>query len=294
VFGNAGGASGSGVGFTRNPATGERELFLDFRFNAQGEDIVAGRGAAQEQERLRRTLPTVWKRLVDLARTVEALFRDAQDLEFTLQSGALYVLQSRAAKRTPWAALRIATEMVHEGMITPADAVARLEGIDLGSLVRTRLAGSPGRPLAQAQVASMGIATGAIALDPEATQRLAEAGTPVILVRHEAVTADIEAMAAAAGILTSAGSRTSHAAVVARQLGKVCLVACPDLVIDLERRVCQIGGRTFLEGELLSLDGNEGGIYAGQLDVITERPDGALAEIEAWQGTTTSVAPIGV
>ena len=222
VFGNAGGASGSGVGFTRNPATGDQELFLDFRFNTQGEDIVGGRGIAQEQGRLRRTLPSVWRQLEDLAHTLETLLRDAQDFEFTLQSGALYVLQSRDAKRTPWAALRIATDMVKEGMIAPAEALSRLAGIDLESLVRTRLAGSPGPALAQAQAASMGIASGAIALDPETAKHLVDAGTPVILVRQEAVTADIEGMATATGILTSSGSRTSHAAVVARQLGKVC------------------------------------------------------------------------
>jgi pyruvate,orthophosphate dikinase len=123
VFGNAGGASGSGVGFTRNPATGEPELFLDFRFNTQGEDIVAGRGIAQEQERLRRTLPSVWRQLEDLAHTLETLFRDAQDFEFTLQSDVLYILQSRDAKRTPWAALRIATEMVKEGIASGAIAL---------------------------------------------------------------------------------------------------------------------------------------------------------------------------
>ena len=283
VFGNAGGASGSGVGFTRNPATGDHELFIDFRFNTQGEDIVAGRGIAQEQERLRRTLPSSWRQLEDLAHTLETLFRDAQDFEFTLQSGALYILQSRDAKRTPWAVLRIATDMVKEEMITPAEALSRVEGIDLGSLVRTRLAGPPGPPLAHAQVAGMGIAAGAIALDQETAKHLAEAGTPAILVRNEALTDDIEGMSTAAGILTCSGSRTSHATVVARQLGKVCLVACPDLRIDLDQRLCRIGERTLNEGEFLSLDGNGGGIYAGRLDTITERPERELAAIRAWQ-----------
>ena len=283
VFGNAGGASGSGVGFTRNPATGDHELFIDFRFNAQGEDIVAGRGIAQEQERLRRTLPSSWKQLEDLAHTLEALFRDAQDFEFTLQSGALYILQSRDAKRTPWAALRIATDMVKEEMISPAEALSRLADIDLESLVRTRLAGSPGPPLAQAEVASLGIASGAIALDQEAATHLAKAGTPAILVRQEAATEDIEGIDAATGILTCSGSRTSHAAVVARQLGKVCLVACPDLRIDLRQRLCRIGERTLHEGEFLSLDGNGGGIYAGRLETILERPERELAAVRTWQ-----------
>ena len=283
VFGNAGGASGSGIGFTRNPATGERELYLDFQFNAQGEDVVDGRHLTHDHERLRRMFPAVWKQLESIGHAMEALFRDAQDFEFTLESGTLYVLQSRNAKRTPWAALRVATELVEEGLITPAEALSRLGSIDLARVVRTRLANIPGPPLARAQVASIGVASGAIAFDTEGAKRLAAAGTPVILVRRETVTSDIEGMAAAAGILTASGGRTSHAAVVARQLGKVCLVACTGLVMDFDRRLCRIGERTLHEGEFLSLDANDGGIYAGQLETITERPERELAAIRAWQ-----------
>lgn len=283
VFGNAGGASGSGIGFTRNPATGDRELYLDFQFNGQGEDVVSGRHRVHDHERLRRMLPAVWKQLESTARALEALFGDAQDFEFTLESGTLYILQTRNAKRTPWAALRIATELVEEGLIAPAEALSRLAGIDIESVTRTRFANPPDHALARAQVASIGVATGAIALDAENAKRLAAAGTPAILVRRDIVTSDIEGMAAAVGILTATGGRTSHAAVVARQLGKVCLVGCSDLVIDLGRRLCRIGQQTLHEGEFLSLDANDGGIYAGRLEIITERPEQELAAIRAWQ-----------
>ncbi|MGA2882228.1 MAG: PEP/pyruvate-binding domain-containing protein [Bryobacteraceae bacterium] len=283
VFGNAGGASGSGIGFTRNPATGEHELYIDFLFHAQGEDVVSGRHLARDHERLRRMLPVVWNQLESTGHTLEVLFRDAQDFEFTLESGALYILQARNAKRTPWASLRVATDLVKEGLISPAEALPRLAGIDLASVVRTRLASPPGEPLARAEIASIGVASGAIALDAESVKHLAAAGTPAILVRRDTVTSDIEGIAAAAGILTASGGRTSHAAVVARDLGKVCLVGCPSLVIDLDRRLCRIGERTLHEKEFLSLDANEGGIYAGKLETIVERPERELARIRAWQ-----------
>ena len=287
VYGNAGGDSGAGVAFTRNPATGAAELYLDFEFNAQGEDVVSGRlashSASQGDNRLRRVLPRAWTQLEEAGHTLEALFHDAQDFEFTLQSGALYLLQSRSAKRTAWAALQIAVDQVDEGLITPSEALSRLAGINLPAVVRTRIADAGAEPLARAQAASLGVASGVIALDSDAAKRLACAAKPVILVRPETETADIEGMMHAAGILTAAGGRTSHAAVVARQLGKVCLVACPDLEIDLKRRACRIGRRTMPEGDWLSLDGNDGGVYAGRLEVIIERPERALARIENWR-----------
>ena len=282
VFGNAGGSSGSGVGFTRNPATGEREMYLDFQFNGQGEDVVDGRHVAQDPDRLRRILPDIWKQLESSGHALETLFRDAQDFEFTLELGALYILQARTAKRTPWAALRIATDLVEEGLISPAEALSRLAGIDIGSVGRTRFANPPGQPLARAQVASLGVASGVIAFDTEGAKRLAAAQTPAILVRQDTVTSDIEGMAAATGILTASGGRTSHAAVVARQLGKVCLVGCADLSIDAGGRLCRIGTQALHDGDSLSLDANDGCIYAGRLETITERPERELAAIRTW------------
>jgi pyruvate,orthophosphate dikinase len=283
VFGNAGGASGAGVAFTRNPATGVRELYFDFRFNAQGEDVVAGRQRLGDNERLRTALPDIWKQLNEVAQQLEALAGDAQDFEFTVQSGILYLLQTRRAKRTDWAALTIAVNMVEEGLLTPPKALALLDGVKLETVVRTSFAPGAAHPLATAEVAGMGVACGVLALDAEAVKRASAAGAPAILVRQETVTTDIEGMALAAGILTATGGRTSHAAVVARQLGKVCLVACPDLEIDLAHRQCRIGGTLINEGEFLSLDGNGGAVYAGKLEALIERPERALATIRGWQ-----------
>jgi pyruvate,orthophosphate dikinase len=281
VFGNAGGASGAGVGFTRDPATGMRGLYVDFVFNGQGEDVVAGRRTTDGGARLRRRLPGVHAQLEAMCGTLEGLFGDAQDFEFTLQSGTLWLLQSRSAKRTPWAALRIAVDLVEEGLLSPNQARRLLDGIDPATVLRTRFV-DPGPVLAGAQVAGMGVASGRIALDSTAAARLAATG-PVILVRQETLTEDIAGMASAAGILTATGGRTSHAAVVARQLGRVCLVACPDLAIDLAHRTCRIGGRDFAEGDPLSLDGNAGTVHAGLLAVVAERPERELAAIAGWQ-----------
>jgi len=283
VFGNAGGTSGAGVAFTRNPATGAAGLYLDFQFNGQGEDVVAGRQAAHGDDRLRRTLPSAWMQLQEAGHALEALFHDAQDFEFTLEAGSLYLLQSRAANRTPWAALHIAVDQVDEGLISPREALSRLAAIDVAAVVRTRLADSKAERLALAQVASIGVASGAIALDSKNASHMADKGTPVILVRRASETADIDGLIRAAGILTRTGARTSHAAVVARQLGKVCLVGCADLEINLDARSCRIGGKTLQEGDLLSLDGNDGGIYAGRLAVIAERPERELTRIASWR-----------
>ena len=280
VFGNAGGASGAGVAFTRNPANGAHELYLDFELNAQGEDVVAGRLALAGEECL---MPrAVWAQLAEAGHTLEALFRDAQDFEFTIESGKLYLLQSRSAKRTPWAALRIAVDQVEEGLIRPEEGLLHLQAIDFASVVRTRFANALPEPLARAQVASIGVTSGAIALDSQAALRMARPDSRVILVRREIETADIDGIISAAGILTASGGRTSHAAVVARQLGKVCLVACPDLGIDLARRCCRIGKKTVQEGEFLSLDGNDGNVYLGKLEIIAEHPEAELAKIATW------------
>jgi pyruvate,orthophosphate dikinase len=282
VFGNAGGASGAGVGFTRNPATGAKAFYYDFQFDGQGEDIVAGRQKLSDNDRLPVALPAIWLRLNGICGELERLFGDAQDFEFTVQSGTLFLLQTRRAKRTDWAALNIAVDMVEEGLTTPAEALKQIGAIDLDAIVRTRFADPLPLPLAMALPACVGVASGAVALDSEAVKRLSADG-PTILVRRDTATTDIEGMALAAGILTASGGRTSHAAVVARQLGKVCLVACPGLDIDLSHRQCRIGGTLFDEGDFISLDGNAGAVYAGRLAPLTERPDKALAAIASWR-----------
>jgi pyruvate, orthophosphate dikinase len=288
VFGNAGGLSGAGVGFTRNPATGEREFYFDFKFNAQGEDVVGGRQLLSDNERLPKVLPAVWSQLNNLCRELELLFHDVQDFEFTVESGKLYLLQTRNAKRTDWAAVTAAVDMVAEGLLEPPKALARLQGIRLDSVARASLAPPLPPPLAVAQVASLGVASGAIALDSQAVARLSAAGSPAILVRRHTVTSDVDGIALADGILTGSGGRTSHAAVIARQLGKVCLVGCSSLEVDVDNRLCRIGATQLKEGDLLSLDGNTGAVYPGRLVPLVERPVTALATIATWVTRTAT------
>jgi pyruvate,orthophosphate dikinase len=284
VFGNAGGTSGSGVGFTRDPATGENRLYLDFLFNAQGEDVVSGRHAVTDTARLPVVLPEVAQRLEELRQSLESTFGDAQEFEFTVQDGRLYLLQARTAKRTPWAALRIAVEQVREGLATPERALARLGGIDLAAIERRRVADEGEVALARAVPAGIGLAIGAIALDARACARIADRGRPAILVRSDTSTEDIAGIARAAGVLTARGGRTSHAAVVARHLGKVCLVGCETMRIDEKARTVAFGATTLREGETICLDAENGRVLDGEPQVVVERPEGLLAEVARWRG----------
>ncbi len=286
VFGNDGDTSGAGVGFTRDPATGENHLYLDFLFNAQGEDVVSGRHAGHENARLSQRLPLVAAELARMRTVLEAEFHDMQDFEFTVESGRLYLLQTRTAKRTPWSALRIAVDMVSEQLITQAEALARLDGVALDGLERLRLAGNVrARPLATATPASIGVASGAIVFDAARAAELAARGESVILVRPDISTADVEGIAAAQGVLTAAGSRTSHAAVVARQLGKVCLVNCQALRALPQESSCTLGDTRLHEGDALTLDADTGRVYAGRLAVVRERPQAELAQVAAWRSS---------
>ena len=284
VFGDAGGRSGAGVGFTRNPTTGEPGLWVDFLFNAQGEDVVSGRRNAQGDDELAAVLPAVWKTLVDACNRLESAFLDMQDVEFTVQDGQLFLLQSRAGKRTPLAAARIALDMLDEKLISSDQARERTAGLDQLSLAQTRLIGSGGavlKPLASAGIASSGVAVGEIALDEARASSRHKAGVAVILVRRDAQTSDIAALAAAVGLLTQHGARTSHAAVVARQLGKVCLIGCAELNIDDAARTITIGKTTLREGDMLTLDGNTGRIYAGTAQSEVFYPEELLTRLAA-------------
>ena len=283
VFGNAGGQSGAGVGFTRDPATGEPALWVDFLFNAQGEDVVSGRRSANGHDKLAAVLPEVWQALRDAARQLEHAFAEMQDFEFTVQDGQLFMLQTRTGKRTPCAAARIALDMLDEGLIDADLARARTAGLDRTALGRTRIVARDGAapvPLARAATASSGVAIGEIALDEARAGTRHAAGAAVVLVRRDAETADIAALESAAGLLTQRGARTSHAAVVARQLGKVCLVGCAELQIDDAARTVRIGDTTLHEGDLLSLDGNEGAVYAGAVHTEIAYPVDLLARLE--------------
>jgi pyruvate,orthophosphate dikinase len=283
VYGNMGGTSGSGVAFSRNPTTGENLLYLDYLANAQGEDVVSGRYPLQDSSDLQQTMPELYRQLRQIGRQLERFFRDAQDFEFTVQEGHLYLLQSRRAKRTPWAALRIACELVQQGLIDEATALKHLADYNLDAIENVRLASPSGPPLCTGVPAGAGVAAGAITLDSETAVRSATEGRPALLLRTEIATTDIAGLAAAAGMLTSRGGRTSHAAVVARQLNKVCIVGCRGLSIDAERHACCLGSRWFHEGDLLTLDGQSGAVYAGQLDVLTEKPGQYLQEINRWK-----------
>jgi len=277
VFGNAGGNSGAGVGFTRDPATGENSLYLDFAFNAQGEDIVSGRTALEHDADLARRLPSVYRDLVSLKEQLEHEFRDAQEFEFTVHDGRLFVLQTRSAKRTALAALRIAVEQLESALLSPEEAARHLAGVDVAGIEVVRVAGSGGElPLARGIAASIGVVSGRIAMVPARAVALAGAGEPVLLVRDDIATSDIAAIQVAAGILTARGGRTSHAAVVARQLGKACIVGCADLRIEPGERSCSIGSHWFHEGDSLCLDANTGAVYAGEPRITRERPTDLL------------------
>lgn len=288
VFGNAGRRSGSGVGFTRDPAVGSHGLYVDFLADAQGEDIVAGRQqlhAVQERDGMG---PALYQELQSTCEVLERELRDAQEFEFTVQDGELFLLQSRTAKRTPWAALQIAVDQVAEGLISADTALTRLAGLDLRSLCRRRVSDAGEQvALARATPASVGVATGPIALDAPAATRMSSEGRAPVIVLRETSTDDIAAMVSSAGILTAAGGRTSHAAVVARELGKPCLVGCAELRIDMDERAITVGAQTLAEGEEVTLDCESGLIYQGAAEVIEERPTAAVAQVERWRAGRT-------
>jgi pyruvate,orthophosphate dikinase len=284
VFGNLGPTSGSGVGFTRDPATGENRLYVDFLLDAQGEDVVGGRQGAHDPDAQIAAVPGLADQLQAVRRTLESVFADAQDFEFTVEDGELWLLQTRAAKRTSWAALRIACDLVDDGLIDPTSALGRLRGYDIDAVTRWRLASDlPPEPIGQALPASAGVASGRIALDVPTATRFAETGQEVILVRERLSTDDIAGLAVCRGLVTGAGARTSHAAVVARHLGIACLVGCRQLSIDPAGQVLRIGSTELHSGDTITVDGTDGRIYAGALALVEERPLELIARVRDWQ-----------
>lgn len=286
VFGNTGSHSGAGVGFTRDPSTGEPQLWVDFLVNAQGEDVVSGRRNAHGHEALANVAAQAWHELEAATKLLELEFTDMQDFEFTVQDGALFLLQTRTGKRTPLATARIALDLLDEGVIDAATAIERTRGLDEQSLGTVQLAAqtdpqSPLSPLAQAMSACSGVASGEIALDGERAAERTASGIQVILLRKEAETNDIAALESASGLLTQMGARTSHAAVVARQLGKVCLVACAGLHIDLSSRTVSIGDQTLKEGDVITLDGNHGHVYLGTIATVRQLDEALIARWRA-------------
>jgi pyruvate,orthophosphate dikinase len=292
VFGNLGPASGSGVGFTRNPADGRNALYVDYLPNAQGEDVVAGRRRTVGLAELERRAPEAYRALVAVGATLEDEFRDMQDFEFTVEEGRLYLLQARTGKRTPLAALRIAHDLVEEGLISVSEALTRLDALDLEAIENVRLKPRSGQtPFARGTPASAGVAIGAAVFDAERVVQVKQEERPIILIRENAETSDIGALSEAAALVASEGARTSHAAVVARELGKVCIVGCEGLAINPSGRTCVWGGETIEEGQTLSIDGDTGEIYRGEVEVARDRPSELLAKIAAWRVKERSDAP---
>lgn len=282
VYGNRDLKSGAGVAFSRDPSSGAVEPIIDVLFGAQGEDVVSGSRSPDTETAIVQKLPAVARQLRDTLTLLERDFADVQDVEFTIETGRLWILQTRAAKRTPWAALRFAIDLVREGAIAPAQGLQRLQGVDLGRLAHQRLA-SVGEPAACGTPASGGIAVGRAAFDSDSATRLAATGEPVILLRPDTSTADVAGFSVAAGIVTAIGGRTAHAALVARQMGKPCVVGCTTLSVDAAGHGAQIGDHAIKPGDWLSVDGQAGSIYLGRSEVVVEQADAELAEVESWR-----------
>jgi pyruvate,orthophosphate dikinase len=289
VYGNMGTDSGTGVAFTRDPNTGERVLYGEYLTNAQGEDVVAGIRTPAKISQMRDELPEVYGEFTAIAERLEQHYRDVQDLEFTIERGKLYMLQTRSAKRTAPAAVKIAVDMANEGILTREEALQRVDPAQIVQLLLPRFdedakAKAGDRFLARGLNASPGAATGKAIFDPDRAVETKAAGDPVILVRIETSPDDVHGMLAARGVLTARGGATSHAAVVARSMGLPCVAGAESLRIDYAERTMRAGGVTVREGEMISIDGTTGEIYAGELPTIEARfeDEHDLAALLSW------------
>ncbi|MGB1885296.1 MAG: pyruvate, phosphate dikinase [Gammaproteobacteria bacterium] len=286
VFGNKGDTSGTGVAFTRDPATGERALYGEYLMNAQGEDVVAGVRTPMDIEELKQQNPEIYAQFTDIAERLEQHYRDAQDIEFTIENGRLFMLQCRAGKRTRSAAVRIAVDMVNEGLITREEAIReRVTPAQLEQTMHPRFAQTPeDRVFAEGMNAGPGAAAGQIVFDSEKAVEIQDGdpGAAIILVRDETNPDDLAGMLASKGVLTSRGGRTSHAALVARQFGIPTVCGCAELTIDWNARTVSARGKTLNEGDWISIDGSEGIVYTGQLptEAVTESDE--VAALMAW------------
>jgi pyruvate,orthophosphate dikinase len=283
VFGNRGESSGTGVCFTRDPATGERKLYGEFLANAQGEDVVAGIRTPEPIEAMKQRMPAAFDQLVDTLDRLESHYRDLQDIEFTVEEGTLYLLQTRTGKRTAAAALRVAAEMVDEGLISREEAVARIDPGQLDQLLHPMI-----DPNAHVDVAARGLnaspgaASGAIVLDADTAEERGKAGEPVILVRWETTPDDIHGLIHAAGVLTAHGGMTSHAAVVARGMGKPCVAGCEQLSIDVGAGTVRIGEHELSAGDVLTIDGGTGRVIVGEVPLVPPAIDENFGTILGW------------
>ena len=283
VFGNMGDDSGTGVAFTRDPSTGEKVLWGEYLINAQGEDVVAGIRTPQPISAMATELPKAYKQFATIARRLEKHYRDVQDMEFTIERGRLYMLQTRTGKRTAEAAVKVAVDMVGERLITKKEAVLRVEPTQVDQLLHTRLDPKATiEVLATGLAASPGAAYGKAVFDADRAEALAAKGEKLILVRIETNPDDVHGMIAAQGVLTARGGRTSHAAVVARGMGKPCVAGAESVHVDLDKREFVAGGRTVKEGEYFTIDGSNGRVIAGQVPMIDAEISGELKELLTW------------
>jgi pyruvate, orthophosphate dikinase len=283
AFGNMGEGSGTGVAFTRNPITGEKELYGDFLSNAQGEDVVAGIRDTEPIAALRQHMPEVYAQFEDYAHKLEQHYRDVQDLEFTIERGKLYMLQTRNAKRTGEAAVNIAVEMVKEGLISEKDAVARVEPRQLEQLLHPRVdPNAKASPIGKGVPASPGAATGQAVFDADTAEAWGKEGRAVILVRVDTNPNDVHGMIAAKGILTSTGGTASHAALVARGMGRPCIVGANAIDVDLRKREFTAGETTVRQGEEITIDGTTGNVYEGKVPTIEPRPSENFQTLLGW------------
>ena len=285
AFGNMGDTSGTGVAFTRDPATGERKLMGEFLMNAQGEDVVAGVRTPQHIDQLKEVMPAVYDEFVEICHKLENHYRDMQDMEFTIEDRKLYMLQTRNGKRTAFAALKIACDLVDEGMIDEAKAVSMIEPRNLDTLLHPTFdteAVKKATPIGKGLAASPGAASGQIVFTAEDAKTWADAGKKVVLVRLETSPEDIEGMKAAQGILTVRGGMTSHAAVVARGMGTCCVSGLSEIIMDEENKKFELGGKTFHEGDVISFDGTTGNVYDGAIPTQEAQIAGEFGRIMGW------------
>ena len=285
VFGNMGDNCGTGVAFTRDPATGEKHLMGEFLMNAQGEDVVAGVRTPEPIDNLKEVMPEVYDEFCKICYKLENHYRDMQDMEFTIENGKLYMLQTRNGKRTAKAALKIACDLVDEGMITDKEAVMMIDPRNLDTLLHPQFDNSllkEAKPLAKALAASPGAACGKVVFTAEDAKEWFKKGEKVILVRLETSPEDIEGMKVSQGILTVRGGMTSHAAVVARGMGTCCVSGCSEIIIDEENKKFELAGKTFTEGSEISIDGSSGNIYDGIIPTVDASITGEFERIMNW------------
>lgn len=283
VYGNRGNTSGTGVAFTRNPSTGEKKFFGEYLINAQGEDVVAGIRTPDFINTLEDKIPEAYAQLVDICQKLEAHFKDMQDIEFTIQEGKLYMLQTRTGKRTAAAAVKIATDMVEEGLIDKETAVKRVNAEHIDLLLHPRIDPTVKlEVIAKGLPASPGAAVGKVVFTAESAEEMAELGEKTILVRTETSPEDIGGMAAAQGVLTVRGGMTSHAAVVGRGMGKPCVVGCGEISIDIKSSLFMVNGFTIKEHDYITIDGSIGSVIIGKVDLIDAEINEDLKKLLIW------------